>query len=79
VQLGEADAGIVYSTDVTPAIRSAVRVMPIPPEFNVMAKYPIAVVKGARNASSARAFIDYVLSPAGLAILARHGFLVAGS
>jgi molybdate transport system substrate-binding protein len=79
VQLGEADAGIIYSTDVTPAIRSAVRVIPIPPEFNVMAKYPIAVVKGARNASGARAFIEYVLSPAGLAILARHGFLVAGS
>jgi ABC-type molybdate transport system substrate-binding protein len=37
------------------------------------------VVKGARNASGARAFIEYVLSPAGLAILARHGFLVAGS
>jgi molybdate transport system substrate-binding protein len=79
VQLGEADAGIVYSTDVTPAIGSAVRVIPIPPEFNVIAKYPIAAVKGARNALGARAFIEYVLSPAGQAILARYGFLVAGS
>jgi molybdate transport system substrate-binding protein len=79
VQLGEADAGMVYSTDVTPAIRSTVRVIQIPPEFNVIAKYPIAAVKDARNAAGARAFIEYVLSPAGQAILARHGFLVAGS
>jgi molybdate transport system substrate-binding protein len=79
VQLGEADAGIVYSTDVTPALRSAVRVIAIPPEFNVIAKYPIAVVQGARNESGARAFIGYVLSAAGQAILQRYGFLVAGS
>jgi molybdate transport system substrate-binding protein len=45
----------------------------------VIAKYPIAAVKGARNEPGARAFIDYVLSPAGQAILTRHGFLVAGS
>jgi molybdate transport system substrate-binding protein len=79
VQLGEADAGIVYSTDITQAIRSAVRVIDIPPEFNVIAKYPIAAVKDTRNESGARAFIEYVLSPAGQAILTRHGFLVAGS
>jgi len=78
VQLGEADAGIVYSTDVTPALRDAVRVVQIPPEFNVIAKYPIAVVKGAQNEAGARAFIAYVLSPAGQAILVRHGFLGAG-
>jgi molybdate transport system substrate-binding protein len=79
VQLGEADAGIVYSTDVTQAMRSAVWVIEIPPEFNVTAKYPMAAVKGTRNESGARAFIEYVLSPAGQAILTRHGFLVAGS
>ena len=78
VQLGEADAGIVYSTDVTPTIRDAVRVIQIPPELNVIAKYPIAVVKGANNEAGARAFITYVLSPAGQAILVRHGFLAAG-
>jgi molybdate transport system substrate-binding protein len=78
VQLGEADAGIVYSTDVTLAIRSTVRVIQIPPEFNVIAKYPIATVKDARNAAGARVFIEYVLSPAGQAILSRNGFLVAG-
>jgi molybdate transport system substrate-binding protein len=78
VQLGEADAGIVYAADVTPALRDAVRVIEIPPALNVIAKYPIAVVKGAQNEAGARAFIAYVLSPAGQTILVRHGFLAAG-
>jgi molybdate transport system substrate-binding protein len=75
VQLGEADAGIVYSSDVTPAVRGAVQVLAIPESFNVIAQYPIAVVRDAPNATGARAFIDYVLSPAGQAILTKHGFL----
>ncbi len=82
VQLGEADAGTVYSTNVTPAIRLAVRVIQIPPEFNVIAviaKCLIAAVNDTRNAASVRAFIEYVLSPVGQAILSRNGFLVGGS
>jgi molybdate transport system substrate-binding protein len=75
VQLGEADAGIVYSSDVTPAVREAVQVLVIPETFSVIARYPIAVVREAPNAAGARAFIDYVLSPAGQAILTKHGFL----
>jgi molybdate transport system substrate-binding protein len=75
VQLGEADAGIVYSSDVTPAVRGAVQVLAIPEAFNVIANYPIAVVRDAPNAAGAQAFIDYVLSPAGQAILTKHGFL----
>jgi molybdate transport system substrate-binding protein len=78
VQLGEADAGIIYSTDVTLALRSAVRVIEIPAEYNIIATYPIAAVKDARNETGAQAFIAYVLSAAGQAILARHGFLVSG-
>ena len=79
VQLGEADAGIVYASDVTPAVRGALQVLTIPEPLNVVARYPIAVVKDAANAAGARAFIDYVLSPAGQAILTRHGFLAAGA
>jgi molybdate transport system substrate-binding protein len=75
VQLGEAHAGIVYSSDVTPAVRGAVQVLAIPEPLNVIAHYPIAVVRDAPNAAGARAFIDYVLSPAGQAILTKHGFL----
>jgi molybdate transport system substrate-binding protein len=56
-----------------------VRVIQLPSECNVIARYPIAAVKDARNAAGVRAFIEYVLSPAGPAILSGHGFLVAGS
>jgi molybdate transport system substrate-binding protein len=79
VQLGEADAGIGYATDVTPAVRRTIKVLDIPHQFNVLARYPMAVVRGTANEAGARAFLDYVLSPLGQAILSRHGFMVPGS
>lgn len=75
VQLGEADAGIVYSTDVTPAVRDAVKIIDIPDQLNVIADYPIATVKDGQNASGGQAFIDYVLSPAGQETLKKYGFI----
>ena len=75
VQLGEADAGIVYSSDVTVAVRPQVTVIAIPDQYNVVARYPIAVVKGSGNPAAARAFIDYLLSPVGQATLERYGFI----
>jgi molybdate transport system substrate-binding protein len=79
VQLGEADAGIVYATDVTPAVREALRVIEIPRASNIIARYPIAAVKGTRQEAGARAFIDYVRSPAAQAILTHHGFSLVDS
>ena len=73
VALGEADAAIVYRTDAM-ASRGAVEVISIPPELNVVAEYPIAVLRGAPQAGLARAFVELVLSSAGRAVLARHGF-----
>ena len=78
VQLGEADAGIVYSTDVTPSVRSQVKMISIPDQFNVIAQYPIAVVKGAPNSTGAQQFVNYVLSPAGQSALKDNGFIVQG-
>ena len=43
VQLGEADAGIVYQSDVTPSVARYVKVFEIPDPYNVIATYPIAV------------------------------------
>ena len=67
VRLGEADAGIVYRTDVR-ATGGGVTSTPI--DGGPVATYPIAPVDPA-----GRGFVDFVLSPAGLAILAKFGFL----
>jgi molybdate transport system substrate-binding protein len=73
VALGEADAAIVYRTDAL-ASRGAVEVISIPPQLNVVAEYPIALLRGAPRPGLARAFVELVLSSAGQAVLARHGF-----
>lgn len=72
VALGEADAGIVYVTDVKSA---GVRVqgVDIPARLNVTADYPMAVLKDSQDVALARAFISYVLAD-GQHILAQDGF-----
>lgn len=75
VQLAEGDAGIVYASDVTPAVRNQLRIIPIPAHLNVIADYFIGTVAGAANEAGARTFIDYLLSPDGQAILVRWGFV----
>jgi len=75
VQLGEADAGFVYRTDVTAAVASQVTVIDIPDPYNVIAQYPIAVVKNSSHASDAQAFVDFVLSAAGQTILKKYNFI----
>jgi len=74
VTAGEADAGIVYKTDVTAAGDNAEGVE-IPDDLNVLAEYPIAVTKDAPNAEAAQAFIDFVLGEHGQKILNSYGFL----
>lgn len=74
VTLGEADAGIVYATDVTAAGDKAAGIE-IPANINVLAEYPIAVTEGAGNPEGAQAFIDFVNSARGQQILASYGFL----
>ena len=73
VTLGEADAGIVYVTDVKANEAKATGV-PIPSDQNDVTEYPIVEVKGAPNATAAAAFISYVLGPQGQAVLASFGF-----
>jgi molybdate transport system substrate-binding protein len=71
VELGEADAAIVYRTD---AARAAVQVIEIPKAFNLIAEYPIAALSRARQPRLAEQFVQLVRSPAGRSVLARFGF-----
>lgn len=73
VQLGEADAGIVYYTDITEEVAPDVMFIEIPDEFNVIAEYPIAAVEGG-NAELAQAFIDFLLSDEGQEIMISFNF-----
>jgi molybdate transport system substrate-binding protein len=74
VTAGEADAGIVYGTDVANAGDQASGVE-IPADINVIARYPIATTAEATNAIGGQAFIDFVLSEPGQEILSSYGFL----
>lgn len=76
VQLGEADAGIVYASDVTPSVSKDVQSILIPDQFNTIATYPIAVVKDGSNPTAARAFIEFVRGAMGQEILRRNNFIV---
>ncbi len=72
VQLGEADAAVVYRTDVASA--PEVQAVPVPERYNVTADYLVAPLSSGRNAAAAAAFIALLRSEEGRAILVRHGF-----
>ncbi len=76
VSAGEADAGIVFVTDVSSAKGSADGVE-IPADINVINSYPMVLTKEATNPAAAEAFEDFVATDAGQAILAKYGFLPA--
>lgn len=73
VSLGEADAGVVYTTDAQAAIDKLITI-DIPDPFNVIAAYPIGLVKASANPALAQKFIDYILSADGQAVMKKYGF-----
>jgi molybdate transport system substrate-binding protein len=75
VSLGEADAGIVYTTDAAAIVDGSIATIAIPDALNSIASYPIAPTKHSSHAALAQRFVDYVLSPAGQQILVSHGFM----
>lgn len=74
VNTGDAEAGIVYVTDAKSA-GSGVTAVVIPAAQNVIATYPILVMKSASGNAVAKAFVEYVLSAAGQTTLQSYGFL----
>ena len=75
VALGEADAAFAYVSDVPRKMTNKVTVIPIPDSVNVLATYPISVLKRSTNQAAANSFVDYVLSSDGQAILNNYGFI----
>jgi molybdate transport system substrate-binding protein len=75
VTSGEADAGIGYVTDASAAASASG--VDIPDAQNVIAEYPMAVLKQSANSNLAYAFLDFILSPEAQAVLAKYGFAAA--
>ncbi|MFE0648404.1 molybdate ABC transporter substrate-binding protein [Streptomyces sp. NPDC059534] len=73
VELGEADAGLVYKTDADSA-EDKVDAVEIPDAQNAIAKYPAATIKDSKNAEAAAAFVAWLSSPEGQKILQDAGF-----
>lgn len=73
VSAGEADAGIVYATDVTPAVAGRLKTLPL--AVNVSPVYEVAVLKDSPQPALALAFVAELRGVEGQAALAKHGFL----
>jgi molybdate transport system substrate-binding protein len=74
VALGDADATFGYASDYTPDVRDRVRVIQIPENLNIVATYPIAALKGAKDAELAQEWLDLVVSDEGQRVLEKWGF-----
>jgi molybdate transport system substrate-binding protein len=77
IVLGEGDAGIVYTSDLTGDAADQVERLDIPDALNTIASYPIGMVQDSDQAEMAQTFVDYILSPEGQAVLAEYGFIPA--
>ncbi|WP_225801002.1 molybdate ABC transporter substrate-binding protein [Streptomyces sp. NK15101] len=73
VELGEADAGLVYRTDAESA-KDKVDAVEIPDAQNAVAQYPAATLKDSKNPEAAAAFVAWLSSPEGRKILQDAGF-----
>ena len=73
VASGEADAAIVYHSEVI-ASDGQVEGVEIPAEFNIVATYPIGIIKNSANKKQAQGFVDFLLSTAGQTLLTQYGF-----
>lgn len=75
VALGEADAGIVYTSDINGDNGKKVGQVDIPDDLNVIASYPISAVSDSSLPGLANAFVEFVLSKEGQTILSQYGFI----
>jgi len=74
VVVGDADATFGYASDYTPDIRGKVKVIKIPPNLNIIATYPIASLKDAKDPELAKKWVDLVTSKEGQRVLEKWNF-----
>ncbi len=74
VALGEADAGFAYVSDVTEDLAAKVDKINIPDKYNVIAEYPMGLLKECKYPAEAEEFMNLVTSEEGKAILEKYGF-----
>lgn len=74
IALGEADAGIAYSSDASGGNAARITVLPLPPGLAPRADYPIAVTTSASESSLARVFVEFLNTDEARRILTEHGF-----
>jgi len=79
VARGEVDAGLVYSTDAMVRSKEVKVVMRLPQGSHQPVVYPIGVIKGTKEESLSRAFVDLVVSAEGQKILNKYGFITVKS
>ena len=72
LQLGEADAGVVYASDLVGV--TALQGMEIPAHLNISAVYPIALTRESKQPEQAATFVTFLFSEKGTAVLESHGF-----
>jgi molybdate transport system substrate-binding protein len=74
VVVGDADATFGYKSDYTPDIRDRVKVVPIPPDLNIIATYPIAALEDAKDPGLAKKWVELVTSKEGQRVLKKWNF-----
>lgn len=74
VVVGDADATFGYASDYTPDIRDRVKVIPIPPDLNIIATYPVAALKDAKDTGLAKKWVELVTSKRGQRVLKKWNF-----
>jgi molybdate transport system substrate-binding protein len=78
VARNEVDAGLVYSTDAIVRSKEVKVVLKLPDGSHKPVVYPIGVIKGTKEESLSKAFVDFVISAEGQSILSRYGFITVG-
>ena len=74
VALGEADAGIAYKSDVTKNLAAKITKIEIPDKYNVIAEYPMGILKQSKYPALSQEFMNLVESDKGMVVLEKYGF-----